>query len=135
MHVAFLTDNLAAVVGFRHHAVFVNHIEHVAHLTALAEGVVTVHTDEFRHFFRPGVANNKHLGKVELFTIDAHDFRLNEADAGKAPAGAGAALVVDGCVLYVDGFRNLIDGFFFFFGFLGDERCARDGKQCYRCKL
>ena len=88
VHVTLLADDLAAVVGFRHHAVFVDHIEYIAHLAALAEGVVAVHADEFRHLLRPGIADDKHLREVEFFAIHAKNLRLNEANAGKAPAGA-----------------------------------------------
>ena len=122
MHVAVLANDFAAIVSFRHHAVFVDHIEHIAYLTALTEGVVAVHSDELGHLFCPGIADDKHLREVKLFAIDTHDLCLDESDAGKAPAGARAALVVDGRMLHVDRFSDLVDRFFV--GFLGEEGAA-----------
>ena len=66
---AFLANHLASVGFLGHHAVFADHIQHVAYFAALTERAVAVHADKLGHFFHPGIANHEHFREIEFFTI------------------------------------------------------------------
>ena len=82
----FLTDE----------AIVFQAVKHVAALAAWCPAGVAVQTDIFFCTIHHGMADNIHLGEVDVNALDAECFGFHQGNAGMGPASGRAMLVANG---------------------------------------